>query len=373
MNISFDRFSKLGSGGFLTLKKLWDELDLSLALSRSGIVKRSGATPWALVFALIAGWFASKSSVNQTAEWAPTDDILTQIVGKVSQSALSRFLTRAFRLDLFNQERIRVLQDRPECRHTPKDVLALDDTKILHEHSKKIPFVTRLFDHVTKRYVRAQNIVALYAVTNERSGYALDARFWKPGESQPNKWQIGLQMLTQLVSLAPQVWGCFVAFDSWYLVRPFLLGLEERGFRFVTKAKSNTSFYELRPGKPPNDRSAYRKLTVKEVLHRLLGDSYRGTRKISSANLFIKVEDPNTKLAIYKRVQVVAVSGHRTHEESERHRTFLLISGDVEASAEAILHAYEARWRSKCSFGKSNRTWPLKRAILQVKTTRKHT
>lgn len=346
MKLSFDRTSQLGSGGFLALKKLWDDLDLSLALSRAGIMKRSGASTWALVFALIAGWFAQKTSVLQTAKWVSTDDVVSKIVGRVSQSAFSRLLTRPFRWDLFNEERLRTLQDRPNCRLTSQDVLAVDDSMILHEHSRKIPFVSKLLDHATKRYVYAQNVVALYAARFQGPSYMINARFWKPGENQLNKWQMALQMLRELVAIAPHVGGCFVAMDSWYLVRPFLLAMEELGFRFVSKAKSNMVFYTLKPGKRATDRGAYERLSAKQVLRQLLGDSYHTIRKIASKKLYIKIEDESTGLAIYKQVQVVAVSGHRSQREetTTRNRAFLLVTGDLSASPEEVLSAYEARW-----------------------------
>lgn len=268
-------------------------------------MKRSGSSTRALVFALIAGWFAQKTSVLQTVKWVSTDDVVSKIVGCVSQSALSRLLTRPFRWDLFNEERVRILQNRSDCRLTAQDVLAVDDTMILHEYSRKIPFVSKLLDPTTKRYVYAQNVVALYAARFQSPSYIINSRFWRPGENQPNKWQMALQMLQHLVAVAPHVCGLV-------LVRPFLLAIEELGLRFVSKAKSNRVFYTLKPGKRVTDRGAYERLSAKQVLRQLLGDSYYTTRKIASKKLYIKIEDESTGLAIYKHVQVVAVSGHRS-------------------------------------------------------------
>jgi hypothetical protein len=150
-------------------------------------------------------------------------------------------------------------------------------------------------------------------------------------------------MLQQLGVLTPHIHGCFVAMDSWYLVRLLLLAIEEIGLRFVSKAKSNLVFYDLKPGMRPTDRGAYQRVSTKEILHKLLGDSYRTTQKMASWKLFMKIEDERTELAIFKRVQVVAVSGHRSHE-SKNSRAFLLVTGDLSASSKEVLVANEARW-----------------------------
>jgi hypothetical protein len=343
----------LGRGGIVALKKLWDDLDLSLALSRAGIMKRSGISTWLLVFTLIVSWFSKQSSVLQAAKLTTADDVLKSIVGKVSQSALSRFLTTPFQWSRFNRERVIALQDHEDCRLQKSDVLIVDDSFILHEHAEKIPFVYRLKDHVSKRYVQTQKVVALYAARRKGPSYAIDAEFWQAGEGKPNKWQMALRMLTDLVSYAPHVKGCTVAVDSWYFVRNFFLSIEELGLRFVTKVKSNTVFYELKPGKRFTDRGAYKRVTAKELQRQLLGDASIKEQKLRSKQVFIKIKDETTGHFIYKKVTVVAVSRHKSHKQSGQIRPFVLVTGDLSANAEEILKDYESRWEIETYFRES--------------------
>ena len=64
---------------------------------------------------------------------------------RVTQSVLSRFMVSAFRWDLFHLKRVRQFQLDEETKLVDGDVIALDDTLVVHEHAAKMPFLYRLF------------------------------------------------------------------------------------------------------------------------------------------------------------------------------------------------------------------------------------
>ena len=72
-------------------------------------------------------------------------------------------MVSAFRWDLFNVKRVRQFQLDEETKLVDGDVIALDDTLVVHEHAAKMPFLYRLFDHCTNTYVKAMNRVVIHA------------------------------------------------------------------------------------------------------------------------------------------------------------------------------------------------------------------
>jgi len=51
-------------------------------------------------------------------------------------------------------KRVAKFQEEGETRLVDGDVFALDDSLIEHHHTKKMPFIYRLFDHCNNTYVK---------------------------------------------------------------------------------------------------------------------------------------------------------------------------------------------------------------------------
>lgn len=122
---------------------LWDRFDLSLLLSQSGIFKVRGVATWALAFLYVVGLIDRCPSVNALASSFNEDGLLQQMFStkRISQSALSRFLTGFSQWNSFNTKRTARLQEDLNTALTEGDVLALDDTHAPHPYAREIPFL----------------------------------------------------------------------------------------------------------------------------------------------------------------------------------------------------------------------------------------
>lgn len=124
--------------------------------------------------------------------------------------------------------------------------MALEDTWAPHDHAKKIPFVYRLFDHCSKAYVHAMNLVVLHAVKASGLQYPLFYSIWKQDNGEPaysSKWDLALQLLQQLKSQVAEDVRLWVAMDSWYFVKDLHLAIEKLEFDWVARAKSSKTLY----------------------------------------------------------------------------------------------------------------------------------
>ncbi|GIP30801.1 hypothetical protein [Paenibacillus sp. J2TS4] len=57
-------------------------------------------------------------------------------------------------------------------------MIAIDDTLVSHDHAKKMPFLYRLFDHCSKTYAYAMNLVVIHAVKASGLQYPLFYAIW---------------------------------------------------------------------------------------------------------------------------------------------------------------------------------------------------
>src|SRR5690606_13849862 len=101
----------------------------------------------------------------------------------------------------FGRKRVERLQQDPSTRLTEGDVVNLDDTHSAHPYAKNLPFLSWLYDHSTKAYVWATNLVVIQAVLKSGLEYPLFYRVWhKPavkGEGV-TKLDLAKQMLLML-------------------------------------------------------------------------------------------------------------------------------------------------------------------------------
>jgi len=254
--------------GIPVLKSIWDIFDLSLLFSQSGIRKHSGLQSWLLAFSYICGLIKNVGSANKNAQMSKDSPFLQQLLsGKlVSQSAISRFLSKPFDWLKFSNGRLQRLQDREESRLDDGDVIALDDSKVVHPYGKKIPFLCWLFDNSEKRYEWCMNFVSTLAVLNNGLEYPLLWRFWiknKSVDETQSKIELARQMLAEIRKVSDaRLW---VAMDRWFLYKEFLVWLTDNEFEWVTKAKSNTILYR-KVDDPVLHRSIYTKLNPKQLL-----------------------------------------------------------------------------------------------------------
>jgi hypothetical protein len=373
------KYKKLNHGKFAgapILKSLWERFDFSLLLTQSGMIKRNGTPSWLICFLYVVGLVSNCSSVVQMAKLADEDALLKGMFQpwKLAQYTLSRFFTKGFAWTTFGKKRVERLQQDPLTQLTAGDVVNLDDTHSAHPFAKRLPFLSWLYDHSTKAYVWATNVVALQAVLKNGLEYPLFFRIWhKPlakGEGL-TKIDLAKQMLLMLrESVSCRLW---VAMDRWYLCKHFFSFLEENNFDWVTKAKRNTALFRkvIEPG---TRRERYEPLTpvmlIREVFKELTRHATSGLRSISIPGIYMKrpyttLNGKGDQVTRQRYVAVAAVVAMRLkedeHPESDAVQAepgedpatykgaYLLISNRCDVPEE-VLKTYVKRWRIEVFF-----------------------
>jgi hypothetical protein len=247
-DLKFKKLLYSSFGGAPLLLSLWNRFDFSILLTQSGIFKSRGISTWKLAFLFVVGLMARCNSCLQMVQFYDKESLLQRIFNEkaISQSAFSRFMVSKFQWDVFNLKRVAKFQEEEETRLVDGDVIALDDSLIEHNHAKKMPFIYRLFDHCSSTYVNALNIVVLHAFKSSGLQYPLLYSIWKQDNDKDphqSKLELAFQMLQQLRDQLTTPVKCWVAMDSWYFAKSLYLGIEQLGFNWVTRAKSNSTLY----------------------------------------------------------------------------------------------------------------------------------
>ncbi|WP_260982259.1 transposase [Paenibacillus sp. 32O-W] len=373
------RFKELNHSecaGAPILKSLWDRFDFSLLLTQSGIMKRNGTPSWLICFLYVVGLVSNCSSVAQMAQLADKDALLKAMFQpwKLAQYTLSRFFTKGFAWTTFGKKRVARLQQDPVTAFTDGDVVNLDDTHSAHPFAKLLPFLGWLYDHSTKAYVWATNLVVLQAVLKSGLEYPLFYRIWHKPETKGEgltKIDLAKQMLLMLrESVTCRLW---VAMDRWYLCKHFFSFLEENNFDWVTKAKRNTALFRkvIEPG---TRRERYVPLTpvmlIREVFKELTRQATSGLSSISIPGIYMKrpyitVNRSGKQVTKQRYVPVAAVVAMRLKEDEltepdsiqaeqeEEPATYkgayLLISNRYDVPKD-VVRTYAKRWRIEVFF-----------------------
>jgi len=234
-------------GGFALLKQYWEQFDLSLLYMEMD--KHSGIPSWQLLFIYICGLVSGASSVNQISRLLSASPSLQFIVNlkTLTQCALSRFASRKADWLKLSHRRLNAFLSDKRMALTEGDVIAIDDTKIDHPYGKQMPFLCWLFDSSEKANVWCMNLVTTLAVRMDGLEFPLSWRFWKKtGNDDPKvtKFHLAQDMLSDIRKFIPTT-KPWVAMDRWFLSKDFFRWLEDHHFDWVTKAKSNTTLYQL--------------------------------------------------------------------------------------------------------------------------------
>jgi hypothetical protein len=373
----FRHLSHSECAGAPILKTLWDRFDFSLLLTQSGIFKRSGTPSWLICFLYVVGLVSNCSSVNQISELAERDALLRIMFKpwKLAQYTLSRFFTTSFAWKTFGKKRVERLQQEHETCMQAGDVVNLDDTHSAHPYAKKLPFLSWLYDHSSKTYVWAMNLVVIQAVLKSGLEYPLFYSVWHKPEIKGEgltKMDLAKQMLLMLrESVTCQLW---VAMDRWYLCKEFFTFLEKHHFDWVTKAKRNTALYR-KVIEPITHRERFVPLNpimlIREVFKDLIRQASSGLVSIEIPNIYMKrpyqVTNRKGKVVTkqkYVRIAVIVAmrlkedekpsdleaTDNESDESPATYRgAYVLISNRYDAPKEA-LQTYVKRWRIEVFF-----------------------
>jgi hypothetical protein len=374
------KFKDLSHGecaGAPILKTLWDRFDFSLLLTQSGMFKRCGTPTWLICFLYVVGLVSNCSSVSQIADLAEKDALLNIMFKpwKLAQYTLSRFLSASFAWRTFGKKRVERLQRDPETSLQEGDVVNLDDTHSAHPYAKKLPFLSWLYDHSSKTYVWATNLVVIQAVLKNGLAYPLFYSIWHKSEIKGEgltKLDLAKQMLLMLRESATcRLW---VAMDRWFLCKAFFTFLEDHHFDWVTKAKRNTALFR-KVREPLTNRERFIPLTpamlIREVFKELTNLAPSGLVSVAIPHIYMKrpyqVTNKKGKVVTKQRfVQIAAIAAIRLKEDEKLsgmepvdnesdespatyRGAYLLISNRFDAPKEA-LETYVKRWRIEVFF-----------------------
>jgi hypothetical protein len=96
-----------------------------------------------------------------------------------NQSSLNRLLTGSpYSLATLNQARLDLLASLPGTRMKPKGVFSVDDTLLTH-YGQGFEQIAKLFDHVTRSYVWAHDLVTLH-YSDDETDYPVLFQLWEP-------------------------------------------------------------------------------------------------------------------------------------------------------------------------------------------------
>lgn len=360
------KFKKLpysSFGGAPLLLSLWNRFDLSLLLTQSGIFKKSGVTTWKLAFLFVVGLIARCSSCLQIVNFYAKDSLLQAMFGgkAITQSVFSRFMTGAFRWDIFNLKRVAKFQEDSQTKLTDGDVVAFDDSLISHNHAKKMPFIYRLWDHCSETYMEAMNLVVLHARKASGLQYPLLYSIWKQDNGKDphaTRLDLALMMLMQLRNqLAEHIklWACF---DSGYCGISFYLSVEKLGFHWVTRAKSNTTLY-----RKVTIRGKERMIAITpETLYKEARPVFSFWRKkgnlcMSFKHIYLAIDEIHhgkgyLKEKVLKPINVVVSSYQEEDPESGQMKQVMALfhSNNIKATSEKIVEVYKQRWSIETFF-----------------------
>ena len=145
-------------GGLPILKTLWERFGFSQIFA--DIDKRSGATPWKILFAYAAGFCI----------------LPRPLINLPKAISASRFLQNDLNWLKRSTRRIQAFCSTQETGIHAGNIAALDDTKVEHSYGKKIPFLCWLFDNLEKKHLWCLNLVSTLII---RKNGLVSPLFWR--------------------------------------------------------------------------------------------------------------------------------------------------------------------------------------------------
>lgn len=350
-------------GGAPLLLSLWNRFDFSLLLTQSGIFKKSGVATWKFAFLFVVGLMAECSSCLQMIKFYKKDALLKAMFGgaAVTQSVFSRFLVSPFQWSVFNLKRIAKFQEDAQTQLVDGDVIALDDTLIAHNHTQKMPFIYRLWDHCSETYIDAMNLIVLHAKKASGLQYPLLYSIWKQeNDKDPHltRLELALIILKNLRDQLHQDLKLWVCFDRGYYGIDFYMAVEKLGFRWVTRAKINTPLY-----RKVKIRGKERFIPITpETLYEEAKPIFafwkkKGNLCMAFKNIFMVVDEIHRGQGyliekIYKPINAVVSSYQEEDPKTgEMKQTMALFhSNQMDIKPEKIMEVYKDRWSIETFF-----------------------
>lgn len=252
--------------------------------------------------------------------------------------------------------------------------LAIDDTLTLRA-SKKAPGSQMHHQHGNKpnlaKFVRGQCWVSLAMVVRRH------------GSLEP----VALPVLSRLIpsvtntgkliaasTLIRSVYRLFegikvrVLVDSWYMRQGFIDSMLQRGFHVIGQARIDTRLYDPPPLRKPGQRGRSRKYGDKYTPERIA----RLKRTVTTLKIYGKeqVVRYRSKLVLARFLdgrKVRAVWCEFQSDAGQWKSTSLLLSTDIDLTAEQMIERYALRWSIESMFNQLKLSWGMKEAWQQTR------
>ena len=230
-----------------------------------------------------------------------------------------------------------------ECR---KSVLIIDDSPYYRNRSKKVEFLSRFFDHVTKKYYKGLTLLTL-GWSDGQTFIPISFRLLASGDdsnllegaqvkedrrtlatkrrtdARKPKPSLVLSMLEAVKGTAAQ--AKYVLFDSWFSTPSAILSIKNLGYHVVSRLKNHENYrYEFKG----------ENLSISKI--------YRASKKRRGRSrylLSVTINVRHNDFAYVIPAKIVYV-----RDRANRKKWITLISTDISLSEDEIVALYGKRW-----------------------------
>jgi hypothetical protein len=153
------------------------------------------------------------------------------------QSNLNRFITDPkWDYHALNKRRIKLVEDEFDLRGSKLCYLILDDTNVERYSGEGVEY-----HHDSKHgLIRGHNYVTEVCTVNQTTTYPIDFRLYMPEGSTTKQFENKIDLACQMVDeFNPPSNHVMVEFDEWYFCGEMVKHAEDRGFDWISEAKSN--------------------------------------------------------------------------------------------------------------------------------------
>lgn len=253
--------------------------------------------------------------------------INNSFIGHCEYSNKDRFMTESnWSIDKVNQRRIDLIQNRVSKLSPSKCYLVIDDT-LLEKTGKNIPEVGKFYDHASKRYVLAHNIVTSQYVT-PLGCFPIDYKLYLKRDKKDKEFKTKIAYAKELVDGAIKYGLPFntVIFDAWYLAKELCQHVENKGRNWLGTAKSNRIVYDHG-----------QRISLQQFRQKLPSTVFR---KVEMKGKIFYCFTKTMKMSKLGKVRLLI--SHENEDLSDEPR--FLVTNNLRWEAKRIVRVYSFRW-----------------------------
>lgn len=247
--------------------------------------------------------------------------------------------------------------------------ISIDDSIVYRSRKRKVPFGHKQFDHANKAnrssYVYGQRWLAFgLIVTIDKKTITLPLFIYlvKPKKNLISMTIVILQKMKQVMNKRELTLKVEVVTDSWFARQRLILRAKHRlNFSVITMARKDLALYKLPPARPKRAKGRP-KIKGRRIVPQLKDLKKTLVLNIHGREITIKYKQAICKARFLKYEIVKAVWVEFDNNQSMR----LLISTDINLSAEEIIKRYAKRWDIESMFNELKNRFKFKDIMMQT-------